>query len=97
MAGEAKRPSPESLLLRAQAEEERRCRAGLKVFFGYAPGVGKTYTMLESARRLKAQGADVVVGCVETHGRPETEALLDGLEVLPRREVVYRGTRTKVI
>jgi two-component system sensor histidine kinase KdpD len=86
------RPNPDLLLRRVQAKEERSARTALKVFFGYAPGVGKTYTMLESALRLKAQGVDVVVGCVETHGRPETAALLGGLEVLGRREVAYRGT-----
>ncbi|MEK7704335.1 MAG: sensor histidine kinase KdpD, partial [Myxococcota bacterium] len=86
------RPNPEALLRRIQAEEERSSRAVLKIFLGYAPGVGKTYTMLESARRLCAQGVDLVVGCVETHGRAETAALLNGLEVLPRREVAYRGT-----
>jgi two-component system sensor histidine kinase KdpD len=90
---EDRRPDPESLLLRARAEEARKSRARLKIFFGYAPGIGKTYTMLEFARRLKAEGVDVVVGCVETHSRPETAALLEGLEVLPRREVSYRGTR----
>jgi len=86
------RPNPDSLLRRVQAEEARDARTILKVFFGYAPGVGKTYKMLESALRLKAQGVDVAVGCVETHGRPETAALLEGLEILPRREVAYRGT-----
>ena len=86
------RPDPDSLLRRVQAEEERSSRAALKVFFGFAPGVGKTYTMLESAQRLKAQGVDVVAGYVETHGRQETADLLDGLEVLPRRDISYRGT-----
>lgn len=86
------RPNPDALLQRVQAEDERSTRAALKIFLGYAPGVGKTYTMLESARRLAAQGVDLVVGCVETHGRPETAALLDGLEVLPRRAIAYRGT-----
>lgn len=88
---ERDRPDPDVLLRRVKAEEERAQRAALKIFFGYAPGVGKTYTMLESALRLKAQGVDVVVGCVETHGRPETAALVGGLEVLARREVSYRG------
>jgi two-component system sensor histidine kinase KdpD len=88
-----KRPNPDALLQRVQAEEERRLRTRLKIFFGYAPGVGKTYTMLESARRLKAEGLDIIVGCVETHGRQETAKLIQGLEVVPRREVTYRGTR----
>lgn len=86
------RPDPDALLRRVQADEARERRARLKLFFGFAPGVGKTYAMLESARRLKAEGQDVVVGCVETHGRAETARLLEGLEVLPRRRVDYRGT-----
>jgi len=69
--------------------DERNHR--LKVFLGAAPGVGKTYAMLSAARELKRQGVDVVVGLVETHGRSETAALLDGLEQLPRRSVNYRG------
>ncbi|MCC7536254.1 MAG: two-component system sensor histidine kinase KdbD, partial [Deltaproteobacteria bacterium] len=75
-----------------RAEEARSKRSKLKVFFGFAPGVGKTYAMLESARRLREEGIDVVVGCVETHGREETAALVDGLEVLPRKVVEHRGT-----
>lgn len=82
-----RRPSPEALL--ALAKKEGRGR--LKVFLGAAPGVGKTYAMLAEAARLKAEGADVVVGLVETHGRVETQALLAGLEVLPRRPFTYRG------
>src|SRR6185312_14105535 len=61
----------------------------LKIFLGAAPGVGKTYAMLSAARELKRQGVDVVVGVVETHGRAETAALLEGMEVLPRRQVRY--------
>ena len=91
MVKEETRPDPDSLLYRVQAEEERVSRARLKIFFGYAPGVGKTYTMLESARRLKEQGIDVVIGWVETHGRVETATLLEGLEVLPKRQIAYRG------
>ncbi len=75
----------------ARAFRELRGRSRLKIFFGYAPGVGKSYTMIESARRAKAEGVDVVVGVVETHNRPETAALLEGLELLPRRQVAYRG------
>jgi two-component system sensor histidine kinase KdpD len=81
------RPEPEALLAEAASEG----RGKLKVFVGAAPGVGKTYAMLEDARRRKSEGIDVVVGLVETHGRPETEALLGGLEVIPRRRVPYRG------
>jgi len=63
----------------------------LKIFFGAAPGVGKTYAMLEAARQKKHEGVEIVVGLAETHGRKETEALLEGLEVMPRRDVEYRG------
>ena len=83
------RPSPEALLEAARRENDQSGR--LKIFVGAAPGVGKTYEMLQSAHaRLKA-GVDVVVGAVETHGRAETEALLAGLEVLPRRRIEYKG------
>ncbi len=83
------RPNPDALL--AAARQEGRGR--LKVFLGAAPGVGKTYAMLSGARRLKLAHLDVVVGVVETHGRTETEALLEGLDVLPRRSVTYKGTQ----
>ena len=86
------RPDPEALLARVKEEEARARRGKLKMFFGAAAGVGKTYAMLEAARELRADGVDVVVGIVETHKRAETEALLDGLEILPRRAVEYRGT-----
>jgi two-component system sensor histidine kinase KdpD len=66
-------------------------RGRLRVYLGMAPGVGKTYAMLEEAQRLRARGQDVVVGFVETYGRPATEALLDGLESVPRRRIEYRG------
>src|SRR5882724_10625348 len=89
------RPDPEVLLARAKEEEARRSRGRLKLFFGAAAGVGKTFAMLEAARELKADGVDVVVGVVETHGRMETESLLDGLEILPPRQVAYRGTTLK--
>ena len=83
------RPSPEALLAKAKKEETRAGR--LKIFLGAAPGVGKTYEMLQEARARAKDGADVVVGVVETHGRKETEALLEGLEVVPRRPIEYRG------
>lgn len=85
------RPNPDELLAQVQAKEAESKRGSLKVFFGYAAGVGKTYSMLENAQRAKAAGREVVVGYVEPHGRPETEALLAGLEVLPVREYEYRG------
>src|SRR5947199_5306411 len=87
----AKRPNPDELLARVQTDEDRAHRGKLKIFFGYAAGVGKTYAMLEAARREKAEGVDVVAGYVEPHGRPETEALLQGLETIPQRTVPYRG------
>jgi two-component system, OmpR family, sensor histidine kinase KdpD len=86
------RPDPDTLLARAKEEEAKKSQGRLKLFFGAAAGVGKTYAMLEAARELKADGVDVVVGFVETHGRAETEALLGGLEILPPRLVPYRGT-----
>src|SRR5262245_31157881 len=85
------RPSPESMLERARAEEARSGRGRLRIFFGASPGVGKTYAMLEAARARRREGIDVVAGWIETHGRRETEALLDGLEVLPAHTVEYRG------
>jgi two-component system, OmpR family, sensor histidine kinase KdpD len=83
------RPSPEALLEAARREASRAGK--LRIFVGAAPGVGKTYAMLETARARRKDGYDVVVGVVETHGRKETEALLEGLEVIPRRRIDYRG------
>jgi two-component system, OmpR family, sensor histidine kinase KdpD len=88
---EAKRPDPDELLDRAASEENRQHQGKLKIFFGAAPGVGKTYAMLEAAQKKREEGSDLVVGIVETHGRKETEALLAGLEMLPRRNQTYRG------
>jgi len=86
-----KRLDPDELLARMRREEARAQRGALKIFFGAAPGVGKSYAMLEAARRLAAEHVDVVIGYVELHGRPETEALLEGLEVLPPRHLEHRG------
>ena len=83
----APRPDPDALLAATRISERGR----LKVFLGAAPGVGKTYAMLSGAARLKRAQIDVVVGVVETHGRAETEALVEGLEILPRRTAEYRG------
>src|SRR5215475_8208978 len=66
-------------------------RGRLKVYLGFAAGVGKTYEMLQEAHRLKRQGVDVVIGIIETHGRAETSALVEGLEQVPRRRIEYRG------
>lgn len=86
-AENAFRPSPDALL----AEAKRSDRGRLKIFLGAAPGVGKTYEMLSVARRKLAEGMDVVAGIVETHGRAETEALLQGLPQVARRRIEYRG------
>src|SRR5579872_2640898 len=86
--GPEQRPSPEALLEAARRENSGAGR--LKIFVGAAPGVGKTYEMLQSAHARQKAGIDVVVGVVETHGRAETEALLQGLEILPRKRVVYK-------
>jgi two-component system, OmpR family, sensor histidine kinase KdpD len=87
---EPQRPSPDELLTRVAEDDRKQARGRLKVFFGAAPGVGKTFAMLQAARLQKA-GADIVIGVVETHGRSETEALLDGFEVLPGRTISHRG------
>src|SRR5512140_593159 len=84
---EAQRASPDALLALAKKEG----RGHLKIFLGAAPGVGKTYAMLSSARAEKSGGRDVVAGLIETHGRRETEQLIEGLEILPRKPIVYRN------
>src|SRR5438876_9234380 len=81
------RPAPEQFLNLIRRQERGR----LKVYLGSAAGVGKTYAMLQEGHRLKRQGVDVVIGIVETHGRAETAALLEGLEQVPRRRIEYRG------
>jgi two-component system, OmpR family, sensor histidine kinase KdpD len=90
---EASRPDPDALLSLVQKEEAKQQRGRLKLFFGMVAGVGKTYAMLEAGRQRRGEGVDVVVGYVETHGRAETEALLEGMEVLPPRTVDYRGAQ----
>jgi two-component system sensor histidine kinase KdpD len=85
--GEEGRPSPEALLREVGRAEQSK----LKIFLGAAPGVGKTYAMLEAAWERKREGVDVVAGVVETHGRAETRTLLEGLEVIPKRRIEYRG------
>ena len=91
MVSELKRPSPESLLAKLKEGE----RPSLRVYIGAAPGVGKSWQMLEDAHGLKKQGADIVVGVVETHGRAETAALIEGLELVPMRKIEYRGVTLK--
>ena len=93
MTEEYKRPDPDELLKRIKEEEKvkKRKKGYLKIFLGYVAGVGKTYRMLSEARLLKDKGHDVVVGLAETHGRAETEKLLQGLDVLPRKKIDYGG------
>ena len=85
------RPDPDQLLARVQREERQETRGKLRIFFGACAGVGKTYAMLLAAREQRDEGVDVVIGLVETHGRKETAALLEGLEILPRQSIPYRG------
>ncbi|HEX5327952.1 MAG TPA: two-component sensor histidine kinase, partial [Acetobacteraceae bacterium] len=87
------RPDPDSLLAKIRSEEAKRRRGRLKIFFGAAAGVGKTYAMLSAVREKRADGTDAVVGVVETHGRADTAVLLDGLDILPLRTVTHRGIR----
>lgn len=87
---DASRPDPDALLQRMQAEDVRAARGKLRVYFGASAGVGKTFAMLTAARALREQGVDVVIGVIETHGRAETEAMVEGLERLPLRDVSYR-------
>src|SRR3984893_17999247 len=89
---EAERPDPDALLAQLKREETESARGKLKIFFGMSPGVGKTYAMLQAARQKQAEGCEVVVGIVETHGRKETEALLEGMPIMPRMQTEYRGT-----
>ncbi len=88
---EDNRPNPDALLAAIQKSEAATKRGKFKVFLGMAAGVGKTYAMLRAAQRALREGVDVVVGYVETHGRKETEALLTGLPIIPRRKTEYRG------
>jgi len=90
---EDNRPDPDALLHAIKRAEENQSKAKLKIFFGMSAGVGKTYDMLKAAHDAKAHGIDVLVGVVETHGRLETEALLEGLTILPRKTMEYRGTQ----
>lgn len=90
---EAPIPSPDEILARIKRQEEKSTRGKLKIFFGMSPGVGKTFAMLQAVRQAHQEGREVVIGIVETHGRVETEALLDGLPIVPRAQVEYRGTK----
>jgi two-component system sensor histidine kinase KdpD len=86
---EPRRPSPDALLERL----EHRDRPRLRIYIGAAPGVGKTYALLQEAHALKRQGMDVGVGFIETYGRADTEVLLKDLEVVPRKRIEYRGVQ----
>ncbi len=90
------RPTPEQMLARIRSEstegESTSTEGKLRLFFGYAAGVGKTYAMLQTAQAMQREGREVVIGYVEPHARPETQALTEGLETLPRSEVSYRGS-----
>ena len=85
------RPDPDALLDKIQRDEEKQRRGRLKIFFGASAGVGKTFAMLQAAARRKEEGVDVVIGIVETHGRKETLALLEGLPVIESAKIEYRG------
>ena len=90
------RPDPDTLLAHVQDEERQKCRGKLKIFLGYIAGVGKTYEMLKAAHLRKHDGIDVRIGYIETHGRTETEALVEGLVVIPRSQIEYRGVKLTV-
>ena len=91
MPHDHQRPDPDALLAQMRAHERRAARGRLRIYFGASAGVGKTFAMLQEARKLQAEGTAPLVGVIETHGRAETARLLDGLEVLPRRRVAHRG------
>ena len=91
MSIESNRPDPDKLLEQLQAEEKSAKRGRLKIFLGYAAGVGKTFAMLEAARQRKLEGVDVAVGYLETHKRVETERIAQGLETIPRKSIEYHG------
>src|SRR6476646_9443736 len=92
---EVLRPNPDQVLAEVERQTARQKRGKLKVFFGMAAGVGKTYAVLEEARRRAEEGMDVLVGYAEPHIRPETESMLIGMDVLPYKIVEYRGAKLK--
>ncbi|HSI63520.1 MAG TPA: sensor histidine kinase KdpD, partial [Candidatus Saccharimonadia bacterium] len=91
MSQDDTRPDPDALLAQVQREESADRTGRLYLFLGMCPGVGKTYAMLEAARQRQREGANVLIGIVETHGRHETAALLQGLPILPRKKLEHRG------
>jgi two-component system sensor histidine kinase KdpD len=90
---EAERPDPDEILAQMKRQETAAARGKLKIFFGMSPGVGKTFAMLQAARQKQTDGCEVVIGIAETHGRKETEALLEGMPIMPRTQIEYRGTK----
>ena len=86
------RPDPDELLASLQNEEMREKRGKLKIFFGMCAGVGKTYTMLQTAKAEKLKGSDVIIGYIETHNREETAKLVEGFEIIPRKTYEYKST-----
>jgi two-component system sensor histidine kinase KdpD len=94
---EFKRPTPEAMLALAKKEEAQKVRGNLTIYFGAAPGVGKTYGMLADAQLRRREGLDLVVGYVATHGRAETEALLEGLEIIPTKAINYEGMQLQEV
>lgn len=90
---EPDRPNPDEILARLKRDETAAARGKLKIFFGMCPGVGKTFAMLQAAQQKVAQGIEVVIGVVETHGRKETEALTEGMPIMPRTQLEYRGAK----
>src|SRR5678816_2186868 len=87
------RPDPDALLARLKRDHAAAARGNLKIFFGMSPGVRKTHPMHQATRQKQAEQCEVMVGIVETHGRKETEALLEGMPIMPRMQIEYRGTR----
>src|ERR1700719_4964417 len=94
---EADRPDPDEILARMKREETAATRGKLEIFFGMSPGVGKTYEMLQAAQQKLRQGTEVVIGIVETRGRKETEALTEGMPIMPRAQFEYRGTKLEEV
>lgn len=92
---EERRPNPQQVLHAIREQDDQESHGKLKIFFGYAAGVGKTYAMLQAAHQARKNGVDVAVGYVERHTRPDTLALLDGLEQLPCKEMIYKGVSLK--
>ena len=90
-----RRPNPQQVLHAIREQDAQESHGKLKIFFGYAAGVGKTYAMLQAAHQARKNGVDVAVGYVERHTRPDTLALLDGLEQLPCKEMIYKGVSLK--